>query len=62
MEKEEQIKKFLEFQSSFTKLEWFELNEQFAAQYRKKADQLQLDDSDIKEIIDRLDPRRLGQK
>lgn len=55
------IKKLLEFQAQFTKLEWYELNTQIQKQYSKKAGQLQLDDSDIKDITNRLDPRRLGQ-
>lgn len=52
--KKEDIKKFLEFRKKFTKREWFEINKVVADQENKRADQITLDDSDIKAIHDRL--------
>ena len=47
----EDIKQFLEFRKKFTKLEWNEINEAVRVQENKRADQIVLDDSDIKKII-----------
>lgn len=49
MEKQKVID-LLNFQSQFTKIEWNDLLHQINAQYNKKANELQLTDSDIKEI------------
>lgn len=51
----ESIKQFLEFRKKFTKREWFELNRAVEAQLSKKADQLKLDDFDLKAITERLE-------
>ena len=48
---ENSVKSFLEFRNNFTKREWFELNKAVADQENKRADQIRLDDSDIKEIL-----------
>lgn len=45
------VKSFLEFRKKFTKREWFELNQAVSDQENKRADQIRLDDSDIKEIF-----------
>lgn len=52
--KAEDIKKFLEFRKKFTKREWFEINKAVADQENKRADQIILDDSDVNEIVDRI--------
>ena len=52
--KVEDIKKFLEFRRKFTKREWFEINKAVSDQENKRADQLILDDSDVNEILDRI--------
>lgn len=49
--KVEDIKQFLEFRKKFTKLEWHELNEAVRLQENKRADQIVLDDSDIKKVM-----------
>lgn len=51
---EERIKRLLHFRKQFTKREWFELNNAIDARLNEKADQLALDDSDLKIISDRL--------
>ena len=51
---EETIKEFLKFRSQFTKREWFEINQVVEARLRQKADQLELDDSDVEIISKRL--------
>ncbi|GEK88920.1 hypothetical protein [Alkalibacterium putridalgicola] len=53
MEMEEKVKKLLDFQRQFTKREWNDLLVQIEFQYRKKADELQFTDQDIKEIAKR---------
>lgn len=50
----ETIKKYLEFRKQFTKREWHELNRCIEAQFAKKADQLELDDSDIQIISEQI--------
>lgn len=52
--KAEDIKKFLEFRKKFTKREWFEINKAVDDQENKRADQIILDDSDVNEILDRI--------
>lgn len=52
--KAEDIKKFLEFRKKFTKREWFEINKAVDDQENKRADQIILDDSDVNEIVDRI--------
>lgn len=47
----EDIKQFLEFRQKFTKREWHELNEAVRLQENKRADQIVLDDSDIRKIM-----------
>lgn len=49
--KVEDIKQFLEFRQKFTKLEWHEINEAVTLQENKRADQIVLDDSDIKKVM-----------
>ena len=48
------IKSFLEFRKKFTKREWFEINKAVADQENKRADQIILDDSDVNEILGRI--------
>lgn len=48
------IKEFLEFRKKFSKLEWFELNKAVEIQENKRADEIVLNDSDIKEIQKRI--------
>lgn len=50
----EDIKKFIEFRRKFTKREWFEINKAVSDQENKRADQLILDDSDVNEILARI--------
>ena len=45
------IKQFLEFRQKFTKREWHEINEAVRLQENKRADQIVLDDSDIRKIM-----------
>lgn len=52
--KAEDIKKFLEFRKKFTRREWFEINKAVSDQENKRADQIILDDSDVNEILDRI--------
>lgn len=52
--KPEDIKKFLEFRKRFTKREWFEINKAVSDQENKRADQIILDDSDVNEILARI--------
>lgn len=47
----EDIKQFLEFRKKFSKLEWHEINEAVRLQENKRADQIVLDDSDIRKIM-----------
>ncbi|HEM4412094.1 TPA: hypothetical protein U1Y71_002163 [Streptococcus suis] len=49
------VQQFLEFRKKFTKREWHELNRAVEAQFAKKADQLELDDFDLKVITERLE-------
>lgn len=51
---ENSVKSFLEFRKNFTKREWFELNKAVADQENKRADQIRLDDSDVNEILSRI--------
>lgn len=48
------VKEFLEFRKKFSKLEWFELNKAVEIQENKRADEIVLNDSDIKEIQKRI--------
>lgn len=47
----EDIKQFLKFRQKFTKSEWHELNEAIRLQENKRADQIVLDDSDIRKVM-----------
>lgn len=47
----EDIKQFLEFRQKFTKREWHEINEAVRLQENKRADQIVLDDSDIRKVM-----------
>lgn len=49
--KVEDIKQFLEFRKKFTKLEWHEINEAVRLQESKRANQIVLDDSDIRQVM-----------
>ena len=49
--KVEDIKQFLEFRQKFTKREWHEINEAVRLQENKRADQIVLDDSDIRKVM-----------
>lgn len=51
---EKKLKQFFEFRKQFTKLEWFELNHIIDGRLAEKADQLELDDQDLKIIEERL--------
>ena len=51
----ETINEFLKFRSQFTKREWFEINQVVEARLNEKADQLKMDDSDLKVISKRLE-------
>lgn len=48
------VKEFLKFRRKFSKLEWEELNKCVDYQERKRADQIILNDSDIEEILNRI--------
>ena len=50
----ESIKKYLEFRKQFTKREWYELEHAIAGRLNEKADQLELDDSDIQIISEQI--------
>ena len=50
---EKMLKEFLEFRKQFTKYEWFELNQIINSRLSEKADQLELDDLDLKIIQER---------
>lgn len=52
--KVDDVKEFLEFRKKFSKLEWFELNKAVEIQENKRADEIVLNDSDIKEIQKRI--------
>lgn len=47
----EDIKQFLEFRKRFSKREWHEINEAVRLQENKRADQIVLDDSDIRKVM-----------
>ena len=47
----EDIKQFLEFRKKFSKREWHEINEAVRLQENKRADQIVLDDSDIRKVM-----------
>ena len=51
----ETIKEFLKFRSQFTKREWIEINQVVEARLNEKADQLKLNDLDLKIIFKRLE-------
>lgn len=51
----ETINEFLKFRSQFTKREWFEINQVVEARLNEKADQLKLNDLDLKVISKRLE-------
>lgn len=57
--KVEDIKKFLEFRKKFTKREWFEINKAVSYQENKRADQIILDDSDVKKVMARIVSNKL---
>lgn len=48
------IKEFLSFRQQFTKRQWMEINHYVDARLKEKADQLELDDSDLELIAKRL--------
>ncbi len=52
---EENVQQFLEFRKKFTKREWNELNRAVEVRLNEKADQLELDDLDLKVITERLE-------
>ena len=47
----EDIKQFLYFRKKFSKKEWHEINEAVRLQENKRADQIVLDDSDIRKVM-----------
>lgn len=51
----EKLNEFLKFRSQFTKREWIEINQVVEARLNEKADQLKLDDLDLKIISKRLE-------
>lgn len=51
----ETIKRFLEFRKKFTKRQWTDLETAINARFSKKADQLKLDDFDLKVVAERLE-------
>lgn len=51
----ETIKQFLEFRKKFTKRQWADLETAINARFSEKADQLKLDDFDLKAITERLE-------
>ena len=48
------VEEFLKFRKQFTKREWIELNQAIDMRLNAKADQLELDDLDIKIITEKL--------
>lgn len=52
---EEKLNEFLKFRSQFTKREWHEINQAVEARLNQKADQLKLDDLDLKILSKRLE-------
>ena len=52
--KKEDIEEFIKFRQKFSKREWFEINKAVENQERKKADQILLNDYDMKEVLDRI--------
>lgn len=46
------VQQFLEFRKKFTKREWHELNRAVEVRLNEKADQLELDDFDLKVITE----------
>ena len=52
---EEKLNEFLKFRSKFTKREWYEINQVINERLNQKADQLKLDDLDLKIISKRLE-------
>lgn len=53
------IKQFLEFRKKFSKIEWHELNEAVRLQENKRADQIVLDDSDIRKVMVTISENKL---
>lgn len=51
----EKLNEFLKFRSQFTKREWIEINQVVEARLNEKADQLKLNDLDLKVISKRLE-------
>lgn len=51
----ETIKQFLEFRKKFTKRQWADLETAINARLNEKADQLKLDDFDLKVVAERLE-------
>ena len=51
----ETINEFLKFRSRFTKREWIEINQVIDSRLNEKADQLKLNDMDVKIISKRLE-------
>ena len=51
----ETIKQFLEFRNKFTKRQWADLETAINARFSEKADQLKLDDFDLKAITECLE-------
>ena len=49
------VQQFLEFRKKFTKREWYELNRAVEVRLNEKADQLELDDFDLKVVTERLE-------
>ncbi|NQP30733.1 hypothetical protein HO924_00655 [Streptococcus suis] len=49
------VQQFLEFRKKFTKREWHELNRAVEVRLNEKADQLELDDFDLKVVTERLE-------
>ncbi|HFR3650139.1 TPA: hypothetical protein ACHVEJ_001058 [Streptococcus suis] len=49
------VQQFLEFRKKFSKREWYELNRAVEVRLNEKADQLELDDFDLKAITERLE-------
>lgn len=58
MMKKDDIIKFLEFRKKFSQLEWHEINKAIRLQENKRADQIVMDDSDIKHILVRISDNR----
>lgn len=50
----EDIKQFLEFRQKFSKREWFEINKAVSDQENKRANQIVLDDSDINQVLNKI--------